>query len=83
MTNDFFLSEEYRHQCEVRVYLRERSQRGKEHLRKLLNNPNVSNRRDRLANDIWEQWTLGNRGEHGCWKESSSGQQESDIFVLE
>jgi hypothetical protein len=67
--------EEYRHQCEVRVYLRERSQKGKAALRKMLNHPKLSaQRRERLTKDIWEQWKLGNKGEEGCWK-LSSGQE--------
>jgi hypothetical protein len=75
MTNDTH-SEEYRHQCEVRVYLRERSQNGKEGLRKMLNHPKLpAVRREKLIKDIWDQWTLGNRGEEGCWK-SSSGQEQ-------
>lgn len=72
--------EEYRHRCEVRVYLYERSQKGKDHLRKMLSHPKLSaQRRERLANDIWEQWKLGNRGEYGCWKKPSLPQLDLDI----
>jgi len=72
-------TEKYRHECEVRVYLRERSQKGKEGLRKMLNHPKLSTkRREQLVKDIWEQWTLGNKGEEGCWK-LSSGQEQ--LFV--
>jgi hypothetical protein len=76
-------SEEYRHQCEVRVYLRERSLHGKEYLRKLLSNPKLESRLHKLTEDIWEQWQGGNRGEAGVWilKKSSLEQQELDIFA--
>jgi hypothetical protein len=81
MTND---TQEYRHQCEVRVYLRERSQKGKEGLRKMLNHPKLpATRREKLIKDIWDQWTLGNKGEDGVWilKKSLLEQQELDIFA--
>lgn len=66
-------SEEYRHQCEVRLVLRWRlhgawkahqyiedvaKQRGKE-------------AGDRLMRDCQNQWSLGNRGEEGQWLDSA------------
>lgn len=60
-------SEEYRHRCEVRELIRMRVLYGREWLRQYLMDKRVSARAERLSKDIWQQWTLGNRGEEGNW----------------
>lgn len=66
--SSFTYSEEYRHQCEIRFLLSERTLRGKEWLRHFLNQPAVKRRRERLEIDIWQQWKKGNRGQvKGLW----------------
>jgi hypothetical protein len=60
-------SDEFRHRCEVRWLLSERTRRGqagKAWLRGYLSN---LSRRNRLEKDILTQWALGNRGDHGEW----------------
>jgi hypothetical protein len=61
-------SEEYRHQCEVRTLIQQRALHGKEWLQKYLANPKLDEkRRGKLMNDIWYQWSMGNRGQEGLW----------------
>ena len=60
-------TEEWRHQCEVRWCLKERTLRGVEWLRQYLVKGAVQERRQKLEADIYEQWKKGNRGEHGMW----------------
>lgn len=59
--------ETYRHQCEVRWCLKMRKEFGKSWLIKYLNSITNKQRQDKLRIDIWNQWTLGNRGEDKTW----------------
>lgn len=63
--------EQWRHQCEVRTYLRWAADKGFEHVRRHLEL--VAQKRgqaaaDRLRADMNEQWRLGNRGHHNDWR---------------
>lgn len=61
-------SEEWRHQCEVRELIQMRVKNGKQWLREYLANPKLDEkRRGKLTNDIWYQWSMGNRGQEGLW----------------
>lgn len=61
-------SPEWRHQCEVRELLRMRVKNGKAWLREYLSNPKMEEqRRQKLVNDIWFQWSMGHRGDEGLW----------------
>lgn len=64
------MSEEYRHQCEVRDIIARRIKNGRnwaqDHLAKIEKFRGKS-ARDRLERDILQQWQLGNRGESGIW----------------
>jgi hypothetical protein len=71
----------FRHQCEVRYWMRLRVERGKDWLRNAM--ADIEKRRgDKAANalrrDIAAQWAAGNRGEPNDWrrdpKEPDAGQ---------
>ena len=64
-------SEEYRHQCEVRQVLRWRAEDRSKAIDYLAN---VRQKRgntvaDQLEKDCKEQWSKGNRGDKGDWRE--------------
>ena len=62
--------ESYRHQCEVRWLLNERTRRaqgGIQWLRDYLQSQPVKARREKLELDIRLQWIEGNRGDPGVW----------------
>jgi len=64
-------SEEHRHQCEVRHFLRMRRDDGREAVTRQLNY--IGQKRGEkaaatLLNDIREQWERGNRGQQGDWR---------------
>jgi hypothetical protein len=64
---------EFRHRCEVRWLLSERTRRGKagmQWLRDYLQSSPVKGRRERLEMDIRLQWIAGNRGEPGIWHQT-------------
>lgn len=63
-------TEQYRHRCEVRWLMAERTRLGKDGkrwLRDFLEHPSLKGRRDKLMKDIRIQWELGNRGEYERW----------------
>lgn len=64
-------SEEFRHQCEVRHFLRIRLESGREAVTSSL--ASIEKRRGQqcaaaLLRDIMSQWTRGNRGKQGDWR---------------
>jgi hypothetical protein len=64
-------SEEYRHQCEVRYFLRIRRDDGRDAVTKRLEY--IGQKRGEkaaaaLLNDIRQQWERGNRGQQGDWR---------------
>jgi len=60
--------EEYRHQCEVRYWLKLRKEKGLQEFRRLIDTYGLGSRRPSVMRDISEQWSKGNRGETGLWK---------------
>lgn len=64
------VSEEYRHQCEVRWVLRLRAKDRMASLKYL--NKACPRRTMPLRKDCEEQWQLGNRGEKGDWRQKPS-----------
>ena len=61
----------YRHQCEVREWLKRGSERDSEWLKNMIKD--IAKKRgkvaaERLWNDIKEQWHRGNRGSFGDWR---------------
>lgn len=63
--------DEERHRCEVREWMRRRTENGKDWLRGILDG--IERKRgktaaDRLRSDIARQWKQGNRGEYGDWR---------------
>lgn len=63
-------TEEYRHQCEVRDVLLKRARNGSNWAWEYLDKVEKARgrvARQKLQDDVVEQWMLGNRGEHGCW----------------
>jgi REP element-mobilizing transposase RayT len=62
-------SEYYRHQCEVRQCIKWRRKNGKIWLIRYLEAISSTARKERLKQDIWNQWHLGNRGNDNEWYE--------------
>jgi|GEM_PF-2286018 len=69
-------SEEFRHQCEVRMVIRWRMEDRDRALRYL---EGVKQKRgdDKLERDVREQWKMGNRGKENEWKSESEKDNES------
>jgi len=64
--------EQYRHECEVREVIKKRIAdrlNALEYLN-LVEQKRGKKAGDRLRNDVLTQWRLGNRGEHGDWRET-------------
>ena len=64
-------SEEFRHHCEVRYFLKMRLKKGRDAV--LREMEAIGKRRGEasykaLMKDIYTQWNLGNRGEHKDWR---------------
>jgi hypothetical protein len=62
--------EEYRHQCEVRSFLRMKASGQMTRALALIGRVLVTRGQeaaDRIRRDANEQWEKGNRGEDGCW----------------
>jgi hypothetical protein len=64
--------ENEKHRCEVREWIRRGSDKPAEWVKELL--AGIAKRRgkpaaERLRRDIREQWSRGNRGEFGDWRE--------------
>ena len=67
--------EEYRHQCEVREWIKRRVAKGPPegrgwlaHVLAAIEKRRGKEAAERLRNDIRQQWTLGNRGDFGDWR---------------
>ena len=60
--------ETYRHQCEVRYWLKLRKEKGLQEFRRLIDTYGLDSRRSSVMRDIYDQWSKGNRGEKGQWK---------------
>lgn len=66
------IDEEHRHRCEVRQLIAWRVERGRYWLRDWLAGVEKIRgkaARARLEQDIAQQWSLGNRGKSGDWRE--------------
>lgn len=59
-------SEEFRHQCLVRHIIKWRL-KDRQSALKFLNDWEVK-KGNQLRNDVMEQWSLGNRGDHFDWR---------------
>ena len=68
--------QQYLHQCRVRQLLKYRKEWGLQKFRQYLQQHNFDKQ---TLNDFYDQWQLGNKGEHGCWKNSLLAQQDLDI----
>jgi hypothetical protein len=69
------VDEQWRHECEVREWIRRRTEKGPEQGRSWLATvlESIGKKRgadaaERLRNDITNQWRLGNRGQFGDWR---------------
>lgn len=60
--------ENYRHQCEVRYWIKLRKEKGLQEFRRLIETYGLGSRRPSVMRDIQDQWIKGNRGEKGQWK---------------
>ncbi len=60
--------EQARHECAVRYLCHLRHKKGLAWFRNYISEKNFS---QQLLNDFYDQWKLGNKGEWGCWKQSS------------
>lgn len=76
LVEDWSYSEEFRHQCEVRMVIRWRMEDRDRALRYL---EGVKQKRgdDKLERDVREQWKMGNRGKENEWKSESEKDSES------
>jgi hypothetical protein len=61
-------TERHRHECEVRMLLREARKRGREWVRSYLDHKDVKGRREKLRADLNAQIKAGNTGKDGEWK---------------
>ena len=64
-------SEAYRHQCEVREWIRLRLKHGVDWVRRqmvVVEKKRGAEAARKLRADLNEQWFLGNRGEQGDWR---------------
>lgn len=72
IASEYEKTETERHRCEVRFLIGIRQQFGSwdPHIEYLeqVGKKRGSEARARLANDVRDQWTKGNRGEVGAWK---------------
>ncbi len=66
----FTWSEEYRHQCEVRLVLRKRIEDRNEAFKYLgkVKEKRGDEAAGKLERDVRDQWSKGNRGEEASWK---------------
>ena len=64
--------EKARHECGVRYLCALRHKKGLAWFRKYISEKNLD---QRLLNDFYDQWKLGNKGEWGCWKQSNGQAQ--------
>ena len=60
--------DEFRHQCAVRYVINLRKNDRTEAMR-LLNNWDEKHPGSRLRNDVMVQWSKGNRGDEGDWRD--------------
>ena len=60
--------EEYRHQCEVRYWIKIRKEKGLQEFRRLVQTHGLDSRRSSVMRDLQDQWLKGNRGEKGDWR---------------
>ena len=60
--------EEYRHQCEVRYWIKLRKEEGLQEFRRLISTHRLGDRRPSVMRDIQDQYFKGNRGEKGDWR---------------
>lgn len=69
---DIRSTDEYRHQCEVRLVLSRRHADGTSdwcnNYFALVEKKRGKEARDRLEGGVRTQWKLGNRGKHGDWR---------------
>lgn len=66
----FTWTQEYRHQCEVRQVLKWRKEDRSHALDYLeaVKKKRGASAGEQLERDVKDQWTKGNRGEHGDWR---------------
>jgi hypothetical protein len=70
--NDLFgetNNETYRHQCEVRYWIKLRKEKGLQEFRRLISTYGLGDKRPSVMRDIQDQWAKGSRGEGGRWEE--------------
>lgn len=60
-------TERFRHQCEVRMLLRQAREQGREWVRGYLGHKDVKGRREKLRADLNAQIKAGNTGKDGEW----------------
>jgi hypothetical protein len=68
--------EQAKHECGVRQLIKYRYEMGLKEFRKYILKTKFS---QKMWDDFYEQFKLGNKGEKGCWKKSLLGQQDLDI----
>jgi hypothetical protein len=60
--------EQYRHQCEVRYWIKLRKEEGLQEFRRLISTHRLGDRRPSVMRDIQDQYIKGSRGEIGRWE---------------
>lgn len=60
--------EEYRHQCEVRYWIKLRKEKGLQEFRRLISTYGLGDRRPSVMRDIQDQFVKGNSGKEGDWR---------------
>lgn len=60
--------ETYRHQCEVRYWIKLRKEKGLQEFRRLISTHGLGDRRPSVMRDIQDQYIKGNTGNKGDWR---------------
>jgi hypothetical protein len=68
--------EQAKHECAVRQLIKYRYQMGLKEFRVYVQKTKFS---QKIWDDFYEQFKLGNKGEKGCWKNTLLGQQDLGI----
>ena len=66
--SDGMTDETYRHQCEVRYWIKLRKEKGLQEFRRLISTYELGSRRPSVMRDIQDQYIKGNTGNKGDWR---------------
>lgn len=66
--SDGMTDETYRHQCEVRYWIKLRKEKGLQEFRRLISTHGLGDRRPSVMRDIQDQYIKGNTGKGKDWR---------------